>query len=242
MNIDKIKRNNNSVLLGVIPSRGGSKGIRKKGLRKILGKPLIYYTIKHALSYGEIHKIIVTTDSPEIAEAASRYGAEVPFLRPKNLARDNTPMLAVLKHALLKCEELYSVRIKAIVLFDPTSPVRKKADIQRMIRVFLDKKPDLLIAATKSRKNPYFYMMKINKNGYAQHLLKGSFIRRQDLPCVYEITNTCWIFSRRAILRGSRIPRKTLLYETYGFYVDIDREEDLRYFEYYLKFHRKFIK
>ncbi|OQA89342.1 MAG: CMP-N,N'-diacetyllegionaminic acid synthase [Elusimicrobia bacterium ADurb.Bin231] len=231
------KKNNKAVFLGVIPSRGGSKGIRKKGIKKVCGKPLIAYTIEHALSYKDIYKIIVTTDSSEIAKTAERYGAEVPFLRPKNLAKDNTPMLPVLKHALLNCEKLYSVKIKAILLFDPTSPVRRQSDIKKMIEVFTKKNPDLLIAVSRCRRNPYFHLLKTNKNGFAEHVLKSKFIRRQDAPVVYDITNSCWIFSRRAILNCWRIPRKTLIHEITSFYIDIDNKEDLDYFEYYIKSH-----
>jgi len=233
-------RDNSPVLLGVIPARGGSKGIKNKSLRKVLNKPLISYTIDHALTYREIYKTIVTSDSPKIVKVARQYGAEVPFLRPKELAQDSTPMLDVLKHALLYCDRLYSVRIKGIVLFDPTSPVRKKSDIEKMINIFLDKEPDLVIAAARSKRNPHFHMLKVNRYGYAQSASKGNFTRRQDAPVVFDITNTCWIFSRRAVLRRWRMPRRTILHEIDGFYVDIDCEEDLKFFEYFLKTRRKF--
>ncbi len=230
-----MKQEENSVLLGVIPARSGSKGIKNKNLRSVLNKPLIYYTIKDALSYKKIYKTIVTTDSLEIADEAKKCGAEVPFIRPKRLAKDNTSMIEVLKHALMKCEQIYSLKINGIILLDPTSPVRKKDDINEMIDIFLERKPDLVVATTKSRRNPYFNMVKINKSGYARLVLKGNFVRRQDAPAIHDITNNCWIFSRQAILRGWRIPRKTITYEIDGFYIDIDREDDLKFFEWYLK-------
>jgi len=235
MVVSENNRNSGSLLLGVIPARGGSKGIKKKSLRKVLNKPLISYTIEHALTYKEIHKSIVTTDSPEIAKVARQYGAEVPFMRPGELAQDNTPMLDVLRHALIECERLYALRFKGVVLFDPTSPVRKKADIQKMINIFLDKNPDLVIAAARCKRNPHFHMLKINKSGYAQSASKGNFTRWQDAPAVFDITNTCWIFSRRAVLQCWRMPRKTIMYEVNSFYVDIDQEDDLLFFEYFLK-------
>ncbi len=230
-----MKNKESPILLGVIPARGGSKGIKNKNLRTVLNKPLIYYTIKDALSYKRIYKTIVTTDSLEIAEVAKKYGVEVPFIRPKRLAKDNTSMIEVLKHALMKYEQIYSLKINGIVLLDPTSPVRKKENINEMIDIFLERKPDLVVAVTKSRRNPYFNMVKINKSGYAQLVLKGNFVRRQDAPAIHDITNICWIFSRQAILRGWRIPRKTITYEIDGFYIDIDREDDLKFFEWYLK-------
>jgi len=230
-----MKQEESSILLGVIPARSGSKGIKNKNLRTVLNRPLIYYTIKDALSYKKIYKTIVTTDSLEIAEVAKKYGAEVPFLRPKKLAKDNTPMLEVLKHALIKCEQLYSIKIKGIMLLDPTSPLRRRGDIKAMINIFLKKKPDLVIAVSQSKRNPYYSMLEINKNGYAQLVLRGNYIRRQDIPPIYDITNNCWIFSRRAVLRSSRIPPKTIPYEINGFHVDIDKEDDLKIFEWFLK-------
>ena len=234
-----MKREESSILLGIIPARSGSKGIKNKNLRTVLNKPLIYYTIKDALSYEGIHKIIVSTDSIEIAEVAKKYGAEVPFMRPKKLAKDNTSMMEVLKHALMEYEQIFSSKIQGIVLFDPTSPLREKDEIKKMINIFLKRKPDLVVAVSKSRKNPYFNMVKTNKNGYAELVLKGNFVRRQDAPPVFDITNNCWIFSRRAVLRCSRIPRKTIAYETDGFYIDIDREDDLKFLELFLKSGKK---
>lgn len=234
-----MKREESSILLGIIPARSGSKGIKNKNLRTVLNKPLIYYTIKDALSYEEIHKIIVSTDSIEIAEVAKKYGAEVPFMRPKKLAKDNTSMMEVLKHALMECEQIFSSKIHGIVLLDPTSPLRRKDEIKKMINIFLKRKPDLVVAVSKSRKNPYFNMVKTNKSGYAELVLKGNFVRRQDAPPIFDITNNCWIFSRRAVLRGSRIPRKTIVYEIDSFYIDIDREDNLKVFEWFLKSGKK---
>jgi len=223
------------ILLGVIPARSGSKGIKNKNMKKVMGQPLIAYTITDALTYRNIDKVIVTTDSKDIAQTAKKYGADVPFIRPKYLAADNTSMLAVLKHALIKCEKIYAVKISGIVLLDPTSPMRSKKEMEDMVEVFLKESPDLVLAVSPARKNPYFNMVKINTDNYAQLALKGHYIRRQDAPEIYDITNNCWIFSRSAILRGSRIPKKTIPYEIKSSYIDIDSEEDLKLFECLLK-------
>lgn len=235
-------RHSRSVLLGVIPARGRSKGLKNKSLRKVLNKPLISYTIKHALTYREIHKCIVTTDDLRIAKVARECGAQVPFIRPKELAEDDTGMLAVLKHALVECERSYSVKFDGVVLFDPTSPVRQKKDIKKMIELFQAERPDLIVAVTESKRNPHFNMLKIKSDGYVQTVLGGDFVRRQDAPRTYDVTNNCWIFSRKAVLREWRLPQKTIAHEIDSFYVDIDHEEDLRFFEYFLKCRRKFEK
>jgi CMP-N-acetylneuraminic acid synthetase len=235
MDKDRLRPNKTAVLLGVIPARSGSKGIKNKNLRMVLGKPLLSYSIQDALTYTKLHKTIVTTDSPEIARVARENGATVPFIRPKTLARDDTPMLAVLKHALLKCERLYGRKIDGIVLLDPTSPLREKAEIEDMIDLFLKKKPDLVVAVSKCRKNPYFNMLKIDKNGFGRLILKGDFVRRQDAPPLFDIANNCWIFSRRAVLNGWRIPKRTIPYVIKSFYTDIDKEDDLKFLEWHLR-------
>jgi CMP-N-acetylneuraminic acid synthetase len=232
---DKRDLTGNSVLLGVIPARRGSKGIRNKNLQKVLNKPLISYTIEHALTYGEIGRCIVSTDSLRIARVARRYGAEVPFLRPKELAADETGMLAVLKHALTECERSGSPEFDGVVLFDPTSPVRQRKDIRKMIELFRVQRPDLIVAVTQSVRNPYFNMLRIADDGYARTVLKGNFVRRQDAPRTYDVTNNCWIFSRKAVLRQWRLPKRTIAYETEGSWIDIDSRSDLKRFEWFVK-------
>jgi CMP-N-acetylneuraminic acid synthetase len=223
------------VLLGVITARSGSKGIKNKNLRLVLGKPLISYTIKDALGYRGLYKTIVTTDGQEIARVALKYGAEVPFLRPKKLAEDKTAMLDVLKHALNACERIYSVKIDGIVLLDPTSPLRQKSEVEDMMEIFRRKKPDLVVAVSRCRRNPYFNMLKTGKTGFARLVLKGDFTRRQDAPPLFDIANNCWIFSRRAVLNGWRVPRKTIAYEIRSDYIDIDKEDDFKFLEWRLR-------
>jgi len=223
------------VLLGVIPAREGSTGIKNKNLQIVLGKPLICYTIEASLNYTNLSRVIVTTDSKEIAEISKKCGAEVPFLRPKSLATDSTGMLDVLRHAMLECDGTYGKDIDGIVLLDPTSPVRKKKDIKAMIRTFYKQEVDLVVGVCKSRRNPYFNMLKKNQGGFGELVLRGNYVRRQDAPSIYDISNTCWIFSRKAVLNGWRIPSRTALYEVDGDYIDIDEEQDLERFAWYLK-------
>ncbi len=222
------------IILGVIPARAGSKGIKNKNLQSIANVPLIAYTIRQALRYAGIDRVIVTTDSKKIALVAVRYGAAVPFLRPKQLGRDRTPMLAVLKHALVECEKFYACRVKGVVLLDPTSPVREPKEMETMIKMFVRHQPDLLVAVTPSRRSPYFNMLVKETNGYARLISKKKFFRRQDAPRAFDITNTCWIFSRKAILLRQRIPRRTAVYEIKNPYIDIDRKADLERFRQYL--------
>ena len=237
--IKKKKSLQKGILLGVIPARGGSKGIKKKNIRVVLGKPLIYYTIKEALKYRELKRVIVSTDSPEIARIARQCGAEIPYLRPRYLAKDNTPMLSVLKYVLIRFEKENSLQVSGVVLFDPTSPLRDKSEIKEMIKIFYAQNPDLVVAVTRSKRSPYFNMLEMKKNGHAGLIFERGYTRRQQAPFTYDITNNCWIFSRRAILNNWRIPEKTIIFESKSHNIDIDEKRHLKLFAYFLKKHGK---
>ena len=123
-------------VLAVIPARGGSKGVLRKNIRPVCGKPLIAYSIETALASRHlIHRIIVSTDDEEIAEVARHYGAEVPFLRPAELACDNTPMVPVLQHAVQFVEQHDKVRLDWVCLLQPTEPFRTVEDIEEALRL-----------------------------------------------------------------------------------------------------------
>ena len=102
-------------LIALIPARIGSKGIHKKNLRIFKGKPLIAWTISQALESSHLERIIVSTDDEEVAHVAKKFGAEVPFLRPKKFSKDNSSSASALKHALLECERIFNIRFDFIV-------------------------------------------------------------------------------------------------------------------------------
>src|SRR5438128_2514535 len=114
--------------LGVIPARGGSQGIPRKNLAPVLGKPLLAYTAEAALAARRLSRVILSTDDEEIADIGRRYGLEVPFLRPAELAKDDTRTLPVLQHAV-RWMEARGARFDSICLLEPTSPVRGPEDI-----------------------------------------------------------------------------------------------------------------
>lgn len=118
--------------LGVIPARGGSKGLAGKNILDLNGKPLIAWTIEQALASYRIDKLIVSTDSEEIADVARRWGAEVPFMRPASLAEDTTPSIEVVRHAVELCA-LDGEQYDFVALLEPTSPLREKGDIDNMV-------------------------------------------------------------------------------------------------------------
>jgi len=181
-------------VLAIIPARGGSKTVHKKNIRPLAGKPLIAYTIEEALKSKHVDRVIVSTDDKEIARVARRYGAEVPFLRPKSLATDTSPSLFVILHALryLKKNEKYSPGI--VVFLQPTSPFRKAKHIDAAIKKIKD--ADAVMGACEVKQHPYFMMCK--KNGYLEPYLKlrNRPLRRQDVPKLYVTNSSVYVAKR----------------------------------------------
>ena len=125
-------------ILAIIPARGGSKGVPRKNIRLVAGKPLIAYSIEHALHSNLITRVIVSTEDQEIADVSRQHGAEIPFRRPENLAGDKSIDLDVFKHALEWLEENESYSPDVIVQLRPTCPVRQVSTIDRAIQTFID--------------------------------------------------------------------------------------------------------
>ena len=120
-------------VLGVVPARGGSKGLPGKNTRELAGVPLIGHALLALGQVPSLTRVVVTTDDPDVADVARRWGGDVPFLRPPELAGDDTPMAPVLSHALLAAELEESSRYDLVVLADPTSPLRRPQDIEAAI-------------------------------------------------------------------------------------------------------------
>lgn len=144
-------------MIAIIPARGGSKGVPGKNIKMLCGKPLIAYTIEAALKSDYIDKIIVTTDSLEIAEIAKKYGAEVPFIRPYNLAGDTSGAVDVYLHAVSFLESHMGVRINQFVVLLPTAPMRTEKHINDAVELFNLEKPDSLISMKEADTPPAWY-------------------------------------------------------------------------------------
>jgi CMP-N,N'-diacetyllegionaminic acid synthase len=172
-------------ILGIIPARGGSSQVKKKNIRKLNGKPLISYTIK-ASKNSLVNRTIVSTDSQEIATISEKYGAEVPFLRPKKYSTNTSSSISVILHCLNFLKKSNYVP-DYVVFLQPTSPFRTSSDINNGIKEIIKQKTNSLIGIEEiTSKHPY-YMFKIKKNNKLQKFdkkLKKS-IRRQDLSKLY---------------------------------------------------------
>jgi len=182
-------------------ARGGSKGLLGKNLRTLCGKPLIAWSIEHALAVKRIEHVIVSTDSKEIAEVSARYGAEVPFMRPKDLAEDDTPEWLAWQHALTNypCEIMVSV--------PATAPLRFASDIDKCLDEYERGLADVVITVTEAHRSPYFNMVRLNPKNEAELVIPPQNIlnRRQDTPKLYDMTTVCYVASTKFVLENDSI-------------------------------------
>lgn len=176
-------------------ARGGSKGLPGKNIRLLGGKPLIAWSIEHALSVKRIERVIVSTDSKEIAAVAKQYGAEVPFMRPAELAQDNSPEWLAWRHALDYLRESSGSLPKAMVSVPTTAPLRLPLDIEKCLNEYEKGDADMIITITDAHRSPYFNMVKTNADGTVGLVNPplSAISRRQDAPKVYDIATVCYV-------------------------------------------------
>lgn len=174
-------------VLGIIPARGGSKGVPRKNVKLLCGKPLLAYTAEGALRSQMLSKVVLTTDDDEIAEIGKSLGLEVPFLRPAELAEDTTPTLPVVVHALHQMEER-GENFDAICLLQPTNPLRRVEDIDACIQLLQETRADSVISVLRvpDTYNPRWVYWK-NDRGELTLCTgeKEPVPRRQDLPAAF---------------------------------------------------------
>jgi len=188
----------------VIGARGGSKGLPGKNLRPLLGKPLIAWSIEQAKACPEIGRVVVSTDSEAIAAVAREYGADVPFMRPPELASDTSGKWPVWQPALEACERHYGEPIDLYVDLDCTSPLREVEDISRAIAQFLASGVDAVFSVCEARKNPYFNMLEAEGGCLRMSkTLPTAIVRRQDAPRVLEHVASIYVLSPEYLRRGS---------------------------------------
>jgi CMP-N-acetylneuraminic acid synthetase len=224
-------------ILGTICARGGSKGVKNKNIRELNGKPLIAHTVEYFKKWGKADRIICSTDSEKIADIAKQYGAEIPFMRPKELAADNAFKLHVIQHAVKFCEKQDNIKYDIIVDLDPTAPLRKLSFLNEAYKKFTEKDADNLYSVTKARKNPYFNMIELNEKGYSHLSKQSDAVSRQTAPAVYEMNASIYIYNRDFVLKTNTLHSdKTIIYEMPAeASIDIDSELDFQFVEYLLK-------
>ena len=184
---------NNNKIIGIIPARGGSKGIRKKNIVDLAGKPLIAYTIEQAKGSKYIDKIIVTTDDEEIADISRSLGAEVPFSRPKALATDEAKGIDVVLHAITwfdSNEESFDI----VMMLQPTSPLRLSEDIDKAIEMLFLKNAMAIVSVCKSEHHP-LWSNTLPEDSNMKNFINPEYMNknRQELPVFYRLNGAIYL-------------------------------------------------
>ena len=227
-------------ILGTICCRGGSKGVKNKNIKLLLGKPLLAYTVDVALSCKLLNDVIVSTDNAAIENVARDYGIKEIIHRPAELATDAASKWDVFIHAVDAYEENHGMIIDYIVDMDVTVPLKTTEDIDGAIQFALEHHDaDVVITGYEPERNPYFNMMEINGAGFAQIVKQpcNPIVRRQDAPKVYSLTPAAYVIKRQALYEHEHwskakckiypIPRTRA--------VDIDTELDFRIVEFLMQ-------
>lgn len=214
----------------VIPARGGSKSIPKKNIKPLGGKPLIQYSIEYSNRSTRVTRTVVSTDAEDIAGIALGCGADVPFLRPAELAQDDTQDYPVFRHALETLESTYHETIDVLILLRPTSPLRPPGLIEQALDL-LDRFPAAtsVRAVTSSHEHPYRQWIEngVFIQGYEKEIHEPYNLPRQQLPRAYFQTGDLEAIRRQTLLDGSvsgdrvlplLIPREQM--------IDIDHWDD----------------
>ncbi len=227
-------------LICIIPARKGSKGLKNKNIRRLNNIPLIAWSILLAKKCNEIDDIIVSTDSVKISKIAKKYGAKVPFIRPKKLATDKASSFNVIKHTInfFKKKNIF---YDYVLLLEPTSPLRDLKDVNFCIKKVLSKKIETLVSITKSINQHPSFLYSLNKKSFLKPYFENSkkklYIRRQDLEPLYYLEGSVYMSKVSTLLSKKTFYHK----KTQGFRVEkwksleIDDINDFYLAEFYAK-------
>ncbi|MGC9337718.1 MAG: cytidylyltransferase domain-containing protein [Candidatus Cloacimonadia bacterium] len=211
-------------MLAIIPARGGSKGLPNKNIKPLAGKPLIAYTIESALSSSKVDRLIVSTDDEKIAEVAVNYGAEIPFMRPSELAQDSSKAIDVYIYTLKRLNSLGPIQYDDFLVLQPTSPLRTSSDIDSGVEIFYTKEADSVISVTKAP-HPPIWAKKIDENGTLSEYfnIDTSTKNRQDFEQAY-IPNGAVFILKLSLIEKSRT---YYFNKTYAYEMPMERSVDI---------------
>ena len=186
-------------------ARGGSKGLPGKNTRMLNGKPLIAWSIGHAQAVPRIERVIVSTDSPDIAAVAIQYGAEVPFLRPAELARDDSPEWLAWRHALNYLRTAQGAYPDVMVSIPATAPLRQPIDIEKCLDLYEQGNSDIVVTVSEARRSPYFNMVKQLPGGTVGLVIPplSAVSRRQDAAPVFDMATVAYVANPEFVMRQS---------------------------------------
>jgi CMP-N,N'-diacetyllegionaminic acid synthase len=221
--------------LVIITARGGSKGIHKKNIKRLRGKPLIQYSIDVAKEISNLDDICFTSDSDEIIEVAQNCGLKVAFKRPDVLATDTANSRDVMLHAIETYEKLHNKTYDAIILLQPTSPFRSTEQVISCVKLYTNDL-DMVVSVKAASANPYYNLYE-EDNGYLESSKKGNFTRRQDCPEVWEFNGAIYVINceslRKQKMKAFTKVKKFEMSEKTS--IDIDSPLDWEIAEFLLK-------
>ncbi len=225
-------------VLITICARGGSKGIPEKNIKKLFGKPLIDYSIKHAMEFALLPydiDISLSTDSHEIKKVAEISGLYTDYLRPRHLASDSAGKIEVLEHILKYEEKRHEKKYDILLDLDVTSPLRNIDDLKEALKIFLENKEALnIFSVSQPHKNPYFNVVESKDDGYCKLVKQSNTFSRQSAPKVYDM-NASFYFYRRSFFEQklkSSITNKSLFFLMDHICFDLDESLDFDFMEY----------
>lgn len=223
-------------ILAIIPARGGSKGIPKKNIIDLLGKPLLYYSIKSAKKSKYIDKVIVSTNDLEIAEVAKKLGTDVPFLRPEDISGDKSKSIDAFIHAIKELEKLEE-KYDYVLLLQNTSPLRQSWHIDEAIEKLIESGERSLVSVSEVTEHPCIMRTLNEKNETINLMDMSGDVRRQDFPPIYIVNGAIYIQKNDKYLNlDTNLNGGKLAYVMAREYsVDIDEYLDLDIATHYLK-------
>lgn len=225
---------NNKSILALIPARGGSKGIPRKNIIDLCGKPLISYSIIAGKNSKYIDSVVVTTDDDEISDVARKFGADIPFLRPKSLASDTSKTIDAVLHAICTLKDM-GREYDTMVLLQPTQPLRTSTDIDKAIEKYMNEDCIPLVSVSEVNDNPLL-IRSISNDRLHPLLNVSSTCRRQDMPKFYRVNGCIYINEISDIKDNTSFndnPLPFIMEVSHS--IDIDALSDLALADYYLR-------
>jgi len=219
-------------IVAIIPARGGSKGIPRKNIKEVCGKPLIAHIVETALKVRELDRVIVSTEDKEIAEIAQKWGAEVPFLRPKELARDETPTLPVLQHAVKYLEEMENYRPDIVVLLYATSPLLRAERVSEAIKMLKNGGFDSVLSVVEDMGHYW-----IEKGGKYERLYPKVVKNRQFTKPLFKENGAIYVYKKDILMKEDKIDggKRGLLIMQKEESIDIDEPIDFEIAEFLMR-------
>jgi CMP-N-acetylneuraminic acid synthetase len=218
------------VVVCVIPARRGSKELPDKNIKNFCGKPLIAHTVEQAKQSKYIDRVIVSTEAEEIAKISLEHGAEVPFIRPMELAGDSSSTVDVLLHAINWLENVDQYAFDILLLLHTTTPLRSVEDINESITLMVEEEADNVFSVTEAHRNPYFNMVEEGKDGFVRLVKEGHFSTKQAAPKVYDMNASIYVWWKNVL----KEEKKIFLKKTKAYVmpkersIDIDDDLDFR--------------